>query len=261
MNMVRIIRAKTPELNSVKIPLKSITVANDSVEFLQQMKELEEYFYNEINSLTLNLSDLSGIVKYNIVPNHRVIGLKYKKDAKKIKAYIQTLAQDEITALLSQNSIYTAIENNNFEITPNDVVVSPEIIYKTQPREKVLIDNKTVVVVDFTQDQSVVDEHTSRMLNYYIQSMRKTACLTSVDRVIVNYYTESNYVHTLIEKARDLFESRIKAKIQKIPALNEFEQNENNNIIIKEKFDMDDNTIHIFLTTSIPTSVPINVHS
>ena len=251
MNMVRVTRAKTPELNSVKMPLKSITVANDSVEFLDNMKELEEYFYDEINTLNINLCNLNGIVKYNVLPNHKTIGLKYKKDAKKIKAYMNTLTTDETNLLISKNTVQIIIDDMTFDITSDDVIISPEIIYKTQPYEVALNEYGTVVIINFTQDQSVIDEHVLRMLNYYIQIMRKDACLTSVDSVMVNYYTESDYIHNLIEKSLELIKSRIKAPINKIVEVNEFLSNvdtSGNYIVGNNQFDLNGNVTQIYLT-------------
>ena len=249
MNMVRVIRAKTPGLSSVKIPLKSITVANDSVDFLSHMKELEEYFYDEINTLAINLTDLKGIVKYNVLPNHRGIGEKYRKDAKKIKSYIGSLTEVEIKELMENNSISVTIDDNAFDIVPDDVVVSPEIIYNTQENEVASIDSGTVVIVNFTQDQAVINEHTSRMFNYYVQAMRKNASLTSVDNIVVNYYTEFATIHNLIEKSQGSFESRIKAKVNKISVLDEFEKNLGNTLISSDKFDFDGNVVQIFITS------------
>ena len=240
MNMVRLIRTKITKHSSIKVPLKSITIANDDNNFLHHMKELKEYLFGELNCLDLNLHNLDNIVKYSILPNHKNIGTKYKKDAKNIKNYLTTLNSSQINEFMLSNELTFTLDDKSFTVTKDDAIISPQMIYALKENEYALLENNTVVIVDFTICQIVIDEYVTRMINYNIQQLRKEGNLTPVDNINVRYYTDSNYIQTLIERNQNSFESYVKAKLNKISNIVQFKDEFSSKIIIHKEVDLDE---------------------
>lgn len=116
---------------SLKQPLQNITIIHKSQDYIDSLKELEEYIKEELNCEQVTYSQaISDYLSYSIVPNHQELGKKLKeKYNKDLISKIQNLSQKEIEEIrasqaknqIKNKELQTEIYNNRNSKEVNNI--------------------------------------------------------------------------------------------------------------------------------------------
>ncbi|RMX80323.1 hypothetical protein D0867_16398, partial [Hortaea werneckii] len=92
---------------SLKTPLKTLVVLHQDQEFLDDVRTLQGYILEELNvrDLVLTTEEAKYGVEYSVMADVKSLGMKFKKDAAKIKAALPKLSKEEIHSYLSSGSL------------------------------------------------------------------------------------------------------------------------------------------------------------
>ena len=235
--------AKTkPEFGSCKLPIKSVTIAHDDTQFLDDINGLKQYIFDEINVIDINFRMLKGMVSYQVIPDQKVIGTKYRKNANKIKVCINNLTSDDVNNIIN-NDIYPIVsfDDTTCVLEKDDLTITHVITYDNDVNEVLLYDNDCIVIGNFTMDDTVVKEHILKLFNYHVQQMRKEAKLQSVDTISIKYHTSDVTLHNILHENESDLMIRLKAKI-------EYDSKDYTDTIISKNVDINGNyvNLHIF---------------
>ncbi|KAJ1367288.1 Isoleucine--tRNA ligase, cytoplasmic [Parelaphostrongylus tenuis] len=184
IDLVRVLRERKGI--PVKYPLKEMIVVNRDGQFLDDLKSLEHYILSEVNVRQLTVS--SDKDKYGISlkaePNFRLLGTRLKADQKVVVDYLKNkITEEELEQFLSQGKLIVC----GHELTSEEVSVSYTSAqgdskchgYETHS------DGKTILMLDVSEDQELVDEGLSREITNRVQKLRKAAKLVSTDSAMV----------------------------------------------------------------------------
>ncbi|SNW62233.1 Isoleucyl-tRNA synthetase [Orpheovirus IHUMI-LCC2] len=203
--MVRSLRTKNKNTTSVKVPLKSVTIVNGDVEYLEDLKELERYMYDEINCLSIKYKKECGVTKYKIEPNHKEIGLKYRNKAVEVKNKLAALSQECIKGYVDGGMVSEGmeIEVSGEKITISKNYFSVSSSQEFELREEVEYSCKeenTIVVIDCTQDEDVMMVYMKRLIIVTVQKMRKDSGLRPWNKIGIYYASDSQCVDLVVKK-------------------------------------------------------------
>ncbi|KAK0426729.1 hypothetical protein QR680_009868 [Steinernema hermaphroditum] len=171
----------------VKYPVKEVVVINRDQQFLDDVVSLEQYILSECNvkKLTVSQDKEKYGVELKAEPNFRVLGARLKGDQKKVGIYLKNeVTQEELRKLLEEGLVLI----HGHEITKEEVAVT----YKCDPSKidlggnfDVNSDDKTVIVVDTEEDESLAQEGLTREITNRIQRLRKSAKLVATQAATV----------------------------------------------------------------------------
>ncbi|PIO55660.1 Anticodon-binding domain protein [Teladorsagia circumcincta] len=167
IDLVRVLRER--KAIPVKYPLKEMIVVNRDGQFLEDLKSLEHYILSEVNIRQLTVSQDKH--KYGITlkadPNFRILGARLKGDQKKNLPGKLTVCGHELSSEEVSVS-YTSAQSGTSDHG-----------YETHS------DGKTIVMLDVSEDSSLVEEGLAREITNRVQKLRKAAKLVSTDPAVV----------------------------------------------------------------------------
>lgn len=171
---------------SLKTPLKTLVVLHQDSEFLEDVRTLERYVTEElnVNDLVLTSDESKYGVQYDIKADVKNLGMKFKKDAAKIKNALPKLSAAEIHSFLESGAI--TVEGH--ELGAEDLRVQRNL--KPTPETKNLepgVDGEVMVLLDAFAYPELAQEGLAREVLNRIQRLRKRAGLVPTDDVKVAY--------------------------------------------------------------------------
>lgn len=171
---------------SLKTPLKTLVVLHQDAEFLDDVRTLERYVTEElnVNDLVLTGDESSYGVQYDIKADVKNLGMKFKKDAAKIKNALPKLSASEIHSFLESGAI--TVEGH--ELGAEDLRVQRNL--KPSPETANLepgVDGEVMVLLDAFAYPELAQEGLAREVLNRIQRLRKRAGLVPTDDVRVSY--------------------------------------------------------------------------
>jgi len=197
--MVRNLRTKTKTAVSVKVPLACIIIVSETG--LDDLKALEQYLYEEINTLDIVYVTTYGTTTYKLEPNNKELGLKYKAGAKDIKEKLAELSQDQImTCVLNPDA---GINLGTIILTEPYFSITKSQELNLKPMELSITSGSVTVIIDSTYDQIVMETHLKRLLIVQIQKMRKNTKLRPWNKIGIYYKTDSELIDQVILKYYD----------------------------------------------------------
>lgn len=171
----------------VKYPVKEVIIINRDQQFLDDAMSLEPYILSECNvkKITVTQDKEQYGVELRAEPNFRILGARLKGDQKKVGNYLKNqVTQEELNELLEKGLVLI----HGHEITSQEVAVT----YKCDPNKidlggsfDVNSDDKTVIIVDTTEDELLAQEGLTREVTNRIQKLRKTAKLNATEAATV----------------------------------------------------------------------------
>ena len=198
---------------SLKTPLRELIVIHTEQQFLSDVKSLESYVYEELNVRTLTLTsdeDKYG-VKYRVLADHRVLGLKLRGDAAKVrKALPEVTTHDAKNFLTSKTLVVEGIT-----LTDEDIKVQRYFDAESGSSLESKSDNEVLILLDITMDKGLLEEGLAREFVNRVQRLRKKAGLNPTDEVDVYYRFISDVNEQLAEmiKSQDgLLTKTLKSK-------------------------------------------------
>ncbi|CAJ0573711.1 unnamed protein product, partial [Mesorhabditis spiculigera] len=183
MDLVRVVRDKKGI--AVKYPLKEMVVINRDKTFLSAVHELEQYILSELNVRKLVVSsdkDQYG-VQLKAEPNFRLLGARLKGDQKKVGEYLKKeISQAELEKFLNEGKLVVL----GHELTSEEVTVKYGGVGDDQAsHHEYHSDANTIIVVDVSEDDSLVEEGLAREVTNRINKLRKAAKLIQSDRATI----------------------------------------------------------------------------
>ncbi|TKX20257.1 isoleucine--tRNA ligase-like protein 2 [Elsinoe australis] len=169
---------------SLKTPLKTLVVIHPSQEYLDDVRSLETYILDELNvrDLVLSSNDAEYNVQYSVLADVKNLGIKFKKDAARIRKALPSLSSDAIKTFLKEGRI----EVEGAELKEEDLRVQREVV-KTKETEKLeaATEGETMVLLDCEVYEELKREGLARELVNRVQRLRKKVGLVPTDDVRV----------------------------------------------------------------------------
>lgn len=237
--LVRSLRAKNNQITSAKIPLKSITIINDNKSFLEDLRDLERYLKEEINSITINYNDtIDKFVKYKLLPNNKSIGTKYKSLGNSIKEKLNLTSEEQIKKYVNKllNEITIEVNNETVSLTKEDFEITSELIAPANKNESIIIEDGTIVIVNSTIDDEVLELYIMRLFIVGVQNMRKVTKLRPWDKINIYYKTTDKLINLVVSK---FYEKIVQELIYKVFDMDLMKTNEEEILPEKEKDKLD----------------------
>ncbi len=141
------------------------------------------------------LKDASSFVTYKVKPQLKTLGPKYGKVLGKIRTYLETCDANALVSTVKAGKTFTVeLDGQTVEFTLDDLLISTE----SAEGFTAASDNGITVVMDTKVTEELKAEGNARELISKIQTMRKEAGFEVVDRITVNYLTDSQEAESAI---------------------------------------------------------------
>lgn len=192
INMGRIARDR--RALSLKTPLKTLVVISASSEYLEDIKGLEQYILDELNvrELIVTSNEAEYGVKYSVLADVKSLGMKFKKDAAKIKSALPSLTEEQIKEFIKTGEI----EVQGCKLITEDLRVQREVPKiegdKTSEGLEVIVEREVMVILDATLYAELEKEGLARELVNRVQRLRKSCGLVPTDDVRLLWQVVSN---------------------------------------------------------------------
>lgn len=171
---------------SLKTPLRTLVVLHQSQEFLDDVYTLQSYVSEELNvrDVILTSDEAKYGVDYTVQADAKNLGMKFKKDAAKIKAALPKLSKTEISSFLSTGSL----EVEGHKLCEDDLRVKRELRPSKETENfQDGSDGEIMVLLDAFAYPELAQEGLAREVLNRIQRLRKHAGLVPTDDVRVAY--------------------------------------------------------------------------
>jgi isoleucyl-tRNA synthetase len=197
---------------SLKTPLKELIVIHSDPQYLEDVKSLESYIKEELNirDLTLSSDEKKYAVEYSVLADSKNLGIKFKKDAAKVKKALPNLPSSEIKLFLETGSINV----EGCQLSAEDLRVQRGI--KQTPETKnleVAVDGGAIVILDSFAYPELAQEGLAREFLNRVQRLRKKVGLVPTDDVRVTYKVtkgDAAEVAKMFEEQSAMFEKAAK---------------------------------------------------
>jgi isoleucyl-tRNA synthetase len=164
----------------VRQPLQKIMIPVLDEKFRAQLQGVENLILSEVNVKQLEyLSETEGVLVKKIKANFKTLGPKFGKLMKQIAAAITAFGQEEIAIIESRGSYTIEIDNQNIDLSIEDV----EILSEDIPGWLVASEGKVTVALDITITPELKQEGIARELINRIQNLRKETNLDVTDKI------------------------------------------------------------------------------
>ncbi|TKA34203.1 hypothetical protein B0A50_00183 [Salinomyces thailandicus] len=171
---------------SLKTPLKTLVVLHQDQEFLDDVRTLQGYVTEELNvrDLVLTTEEARYGVEYSVQADVKNLGMKFKKDAAKIKAALPKLSKEEIHTYLSFGSL--TVEGH--ALTAEDLRIQRGLKQSNETANlEVAVEGEVLVLLDSFAYPELAQEGLAREVLNRVQRLRKRAGLVPTDDVRLSY--------------------------------------------------------------------------
>jgi isoleucyl-tRNA synthetase len=165
----------------VRQPLQKILVPATDAAFQAHIEAVTEIIKSETNIKDVEFLTDDDFLKKSIKANFRVLGKKVGKQMKIVAAAISQMTGEDIAMLEKSGAFAMTINDEEFAITADDVIIATEDI----PGWKVASDGEISVALDVTVTPELAKEGLARELVNRIQNMRKDLNFEVTDRIRV----------------------------------------------------------------------------
>jgi isoleucyl-tRNA synthetase len=173
----------------LKMPLTNVIIAYDNPNTLNQLSKLGMYMKQEINSFQIVFEH--DPLKY-IIPkyksNKKIIGQTYKKDAKSINKYLESL--DIGCQNLEDNKTIDYVCPSGTEVQLDKSYFSEYMEINSDiitPTNSILYDGKFVMIFDLETNEDITNTYYINCVVREIQQMRKETNLKPADTIVISY--------------------------------------------------------------------------
>ncbi|GAB7337815.1 hypothetical protein MBLNU457_4221t2 [Dothideomycetes sp. NU457] len=171
---------------SLKTPLKSLIVIHSDQQYLDDVRSLESYIVDELNvrDLVLTSDEKKYNVQYSVLADVKNLGIKFKKDAAKIKKALPSLSSEDIKKFLEEGSLTV----EGCQLSAEDLRVQRGIPQTTETKHlEIAIEGGCMVILDTFAYPELAQEGLAREFVNRIQRLRKKAGLVPTDDVSTIY--------------------------------------------------------------------------
>lgn len=171
---------------SLKTPLKTLVVLHQDQQWLDDVRTLEKYITEELNvrDLVLTTEEAKYGVEYSVQADVKSLGMKFKKEAAKIKGALPKLSKEEIHDFLSTGSLTV----QGHQLSAEDLRVQRGVKPSKETENlEVAIDGEVMVLLDAFAYPELAQEGLAREVLNRVQRLRKSAGLVPTDDVKLAY--------------------------------------------------------------------------
>lgn len=171
---------------SLKTPLKTLVVLHQDQEFLDDVRTLERYVTEELNvrDLVLTSDEKKYSVEYSVQADVKNLGMKFKKDAVKIKAALPKLSMTGIHSFLETGGI--TVEGH--KLNSEDLRVQRGLKQsKETANVEVAVEGDVMILLDSFAYPELAQEGMAREVLNRIQRLRKRVGLVPTDDIRLAY--------------------------------------------------------------------------
>lgn len=173
----------------VRLPLQRILLPVLDPTFIDQIDAVKALILSEINVREIEyITDASGMLKKQAKANFKTLGSRLGKDMKEMAEFIASMSNEDINALETSGSRVVRFDNNNYTITPEDLVITTEDL----PGWKSATEDGLTVALDVQLTNELITEGTARDLVNRIQNLRKETGLNVTDRILIHLNDEKH---------------------------------------------------------------------
>ncbi|KAF1349536.1 isoleucyl-tRNA synthetase [Delphinella strobiligena] len=201
---------------SLKTPLKELIVIHSNSQYLDDVKSLESYIKEELNirDLTLSSDEQKYSVEYSVLADVKNLGMKFKKDAAKVRKALPNLPPSEIKKFLETGSINV----EGCALATEDLRVQRGIKQSEETKNyEVAVEDNCIIILDSFAYPELAQEGMAREFLNRVQRLRKKAGLVPTDDVRVTYRVtkgSSEEVEKMFADRKAMFEKAAK-EVQK----------------------------------------------
>lgn len=199
---------------SLKMPVASIRVVTSDEAYLEDVKSLEGYLKEELNTREIIFDkDEEKWCKLSVEPDNKLLGKRLGKTFKDVKMELLKLPHDEVMKYIKDNKITVCGQ----EIVENELHVMREFMGDKEKYESAVADDGSVLVmIDVTVDKDLIERNIGREFVNRVQKMRKSAGLNFTDKINI-YYEISEDKDNIVECLKDQKET-ITSSLQSFPS-------------------------------------------
>lgn len=170
---------------SLKTPLAELVVIHVNKQYLDDVKSLDSYVYEELNvrNIIFSQDEKQYNVKYRLLADMKSLGVKLKKDAQKVKVGLSQLSSEEIQVFMKEKKITVM----GHELTDEFLNVVRYFDETTSNSYESNSDRDVLVLLNTTVDNNLFEEKLAREWINRIQRLRKKVGLNPTDDVDVYY--------------------------------------------------------------------------
>lgn len=194
----------------LKTPCRELIIINPDPEYHQDIKSLESYIQEELNvrNVIVTTDEEKYGCNYKLVPDAKALGLKFKRDASKIRNGLGAVTKAEIKSFITSGKIDVL----GFSLTTEELQVV-RTVENTDVNLHAHFTNEVLVILNTELDQGLVDEGLAREVINRVQRLRKKAGLEATDDVLY-YYTitedAENQLGNMFDSQVDLLQRYLK---------------------------------------------------
>lgn len=172
---------------SLKKPVKEIIIVHrDSAGVLDALDGLKDYIQKELNTKKITFStDERAWCTLTAVANGKVLGRKLGKAFRNVMKEVKKLSHEDIIAFEEAGSIELAGQT----LSTDDIFLNRKVIEKKG--FKGAVEGGMVVVLDTSEDKSLLLEGLAREVINRVQKLRKAANISMKDKIQVFYDTKN----------------------------------------------------------------------
>lgn len=169
---------------SLKVPLRTLTVASDDDAILADLAVLKEYISDELNVRDIIFDgNLAAHVTPVVAPKLKVVGKQLGKRVPDVVKAVSELNMEQLAAAKAQGSVtITLADGASFTLKYSDLDISVRLAKSSQSIE-MMAEGAFVVILDVTPDRELAIEGAAREFVSRIQRLRKATGLSPQDKV------------------------------------------------------------------------------
>jgi isoleucyl-tRNA synthetase len=189
-------------LASVKTPVKNIKLFTTNDQIIEDLECMREYFNSdEINILNLEISKQTEM-NLEVSIDSR-FGKIYRAGLKSIKDFLSIQTQEQLKEIVESE----VFKVGDIEVKKEHLVVkyvSSIVIEKNEVESICQVNGeKITVILDKTQDQSVLEKHFMRMVIYHTQKIRKNSGVRPWFKILFFYEISNSQLKSLLETSME----------------------------------------------------------
>ncbi|KAK5125947.1 hypothetical protein LTR85_011302 [Meristemomyces frigidus] len=171
---------------SLKTPLKTLVVLHQDQQWLDDVRTLERYVTEELNvrDLVLTTEESKYGVEYSVQADVKSLGMKFKKEASKIKSALPKLSKEDIHGFLTAGAV--TVEGH--KLGAEDLRVQRGVKQSKETANlEVAVEGDVMILLDAFAYPELAQEGLAREVLNRVQRLRKRAGLVPTDDVRLAY--------------------------------------------------------------------------
>lgn len=182
---------------NVRRPLRRILLVVGGQVDEAIVESVKDIILDEINVRQIEyIVDSSEVVKRSAKANFARLGRRLGKRMKAVAARIAAFSEAEISSLTSEGVISFAIDDEQIEISSEDV----EILSEELGDWSVAQEGGVTIALDTKLDAELRAQGLAREFSNRVQSLRKQADLALTDRINIEYFCEDATLREAVER-------------------------------------------------------------